>query len=220
MTTITGIWKKICHWLRYDEELYLYRCALATMIDTAPPMHHKITPYFGTRDNIAELQALLPALPTWIIDRVQRGDVAVLGAAGGELIFYSTAVVGPQTHETSGYPLALTAQEVLLEDAATAPGWRGQGVAPGMLRPTAEALATLGITHAYFNINIHNTASCKAAEKGGAQRTGTITVRRRFGRGASTFTPLPAMKIDARLHNDNASTVTPHTEEAIAMLRR
>jgi hypothetical protein len=58
-----------------------------------------------------------------------------------------------------------------------------------MLRVTAEELLARGYTTGLMTIATDNHASCRAAEKGGAQRRGMLSARRRLGRWVTHFEP-------------------------------
>jgi hypothetical protein len=59
-----------------------------------------------------------------------------------------------------------------------------------MLHVTMETLLARGYNHSFLTIAITNTSSCRAAEKGGAQRIGIISAYRLFGRWQAMYIPL------------------------------
>ena len=184
---VKSFWRRLKSWCRQDVASYLYQCSTISLCSTAPPLLPGLQPCCYDRANLAREQRLLHNLPPVIEQRVAQGNLAILAVKGQEWIFRSAAVLGPRTYSVTGYPLALQADEAYLECAETVPAWRGKGIAPGMLRPTAETLLARGVTRVYLLIGVQNTASCRAAEKGGASRLGLITSRRRFGQWTSSF---------------------------------
>jgi hypothetical protein len=179
---MTGWWGRFCHWWQQDEVSYLYLCNVAAMREAAPAPYPGLHSYVCDAENLPLVQAVVAGLPLAFLARVAQGDLAIIAAAEGRWIFRSTAILGPQLFQMLGFPLVLTHEDAYLERAETLADWRGRGVAPGMLRITADALWARGIRNVYLTIATSNTASCKAIEKGGALRLGLIHSRRRCGR--------------------------------------
>lgn len=198
-----SFWQRLRTWVRQDIASYLYQCPTATLLTTAPPPFPGLDITFCDHSTLATAKADVRNLPAMIEERVQLGDMAILATRDDEWIFRSTAVLGPKVYPVTGYPLELQAHEAYLECAETLPAWRGKGVAPGMLGPTAQALLARDVTTVYLLIDVTNASSYRAAEKGGAQRIGIITSRRRYGQWVATFaaiagggitTPIPGVE--------------------------
>jgi hypothetical protein len=181
---------RVKRWYWHDETSYLYLLSPAVMLAAAPPPVSGLRVHVCDRERLARVKAAIPDFPTIIEPHIRRGDLGIFAATDAGWVFRSTAVLGPKTYPIAGYPLVLSASDAYLECAETIPTWRGRGVAPGMLGPTARELVSRGVIRIYMTINVTNTASCRAAEKGGAERIGIITSRRRIGRWHVIFTQL------------------------------
>ncbi|OPZ86841.1 MAG: hypothetical protein BWY76_00758 [bacterium ADurb.Bin429] len=190
--------QRVAEWFQYKDISYVYRVTLSEVTRTAPAPHPDLCMIVCDASNLFAVEQMLPRLPPIIGKYVRDGNLAFLAAIGDEWIFRSVAILGPRIYSVHGYPLALTAHDVFLEAAETHPAWRGKGVAPGMLRVTAEALIARGYTTGIMTISTDNTASCRAAEKGGAQRIGKLTAQRRFGRWHTMLEPALAVPAGAR----------------------
>lgn len=182
-------------WVSNTDISYLYSVSLFETLRSAPHPHPELRVIICEAANLDIVEDTLPGLPSVISSYVRRGNLAFLAATEREWVFRSLAILGPRIYPIHGYPLALTVRDVYLEAAETHPVWRGKGVAPGMLRVTAYELLERGYANAYLTISTYNTASCRAAEKGGAKRQGIITARRRLGHWDARFNrfapPLP-----------------------------
>lgn len=172
----------VARWCRQHESRFIYYCSPAEMRRTAPPMHPDVRPVVCDSGNLARVLSEVDDLPAWLPHRVRRGEIAILGVHERQWVFLSMAIIGPRIFTFLGYPFPLGYQDAMLEAAETHPVWRGQGVAPGMLHPTADILTTLGVAHVYLSIEVHNSASCRAAEKGGIRCIGQLEAHLRWGR--------------------------------------
>jgi L-amino acid N-acyltransferase YncA len=175
-------WQLCKDWLRQEKSLYLYTCTPEHLLSHAPPLPDDLQIATCDQDMLPQFRAQYADLPKWLDKRVQRGELALFALHERAWVFCEAVVLGPQVYTFHGYPLALNATDALLEAAETRMDWRGRGIAPGTLGPTARELAALGIERIYMAIDVTNTASNRAAEKGGIQRIGTIHARLRFGR--------------------------------------
>lgn len=176
-----ALWQRLLRWFHDEKVCYLYTCSTEMMRAAAPPPHPDLSVIVCDDLSLAAVKVIIPNFPALIESRVRRGDLALLAATPQEWVFRSTAVLGPRTYAISGYPLTLSEQDAYLEYAETIPSWRGKGVAPGMLGPTATELMQRGVTRVFMKIDTTNTASCRAAEKGGAIRLGILRARRFCG---------------------------------------
>lgn len=188
--SLTDLRQRAVAWIRNTDVSYLYSVSLFETLRTAPPPHPDIRVIICEPANLEAVEEMLSGLPPIISTLVRDGNLAFLAASGREWIFRSIAILGPRIYHIHGYPLALTVRDVFLEAAETHPAWRGKGVAPGMLRVTARELLEREFVKAYLTISTDNTSSCRAAEKGGAHRQGTLSAHRVLGRWSAQFNPL------------------------------
>jgi len=187
---IINFLKRCASYCYKQDILFVYCCDNAQVLKTVPPMPAGLTTHVCDRDNIEQVKALVKPLPRLTETSVKRNDLALLAALGRKWIFRSSVVLGPKEYHVAGFPLRLTETDAYLEGAETIPTWRGKGVAPGMLRVTMEALLARGYTRSFLTIAITNTSSCRAIEKGGAERIGIISGHRLFGRWQAAYIPL------------------------------
>ncbi|HOS42514.1 MAG TPA: hypothetical protein PK794_02380, partial [Armatimonadota bacterium] len=153
--------QRVAEWVRHTDHSYVYRVALADVPHTASAPWPELCVVVCDAANLFDVEQLLPDLPPIIKKYVRDGNLAFLAAAGEEWVFRSVAILGPRLYPVHGYPLALTARDVFLEAAETHPAWRGKGVAPGMLRVTADELLARGYTCGMMTIATDNMASCR-----------------------------------------------------------
>jgi len=182
--------KRLASYCYKHDVLFVYYCDIEQTLRHAPPMLTELTPYACDQHNYEQLKAVLKPFPPVIGSRITRGDLAFIAAQGSRWIFRASVILGPKDYVVIGYPLHLQQGDVYMECAETIPGWRGKGIAPGMLRITMQTLLNRGYTRSFLTIAITNTSSCRAIEKGGGQRIGIITSRRLFGRWQSMYIPL------------------------------
>ncbi len=179
--------QRLQHWYRHDVESLLYQSTTDLLLSSAPPTSPDLQVYCCDQTNLQLAKQVIVDFPKTIERRVLAGDLAILAVQDAHWVFRSTAVLGPKTYPVTGFPLTLSPREAYLEYAETVPAWRGKGVAPSMLGPTAMALLKREIEIVYLIIDITNTASCHAAVKGGAISIGRITGHRRLGRWHTDF---------------------------------
>jgi|GEM_PF-2102455 len=175
--------------------LFVYYCDNEKVLKTVPPMPDGLTPHVCDRDNLEQVKALVRPLPRLTEISAKRDDLAFLATRDRRWIFRSSVVLGPKEYYIAGYPLQLAATDAYLECAETIPSWRGKGIAPGMLRVTMETLLARGYTRSFLTIAITNTSSCRAIEKGGAERLGIISGHRLFGRWKTAYIPLGTLGV-------------------------
>jgi ribosomal protein S18 acetylase RimI-like enzyme len=182
-----ALWQRARKWLRDDDLCYLYACPLDLVLRTAPPPRPELRIVVADADTLPAEMAALPGLSPVIANYVRDGHLAILAATDSTWVFRSVAILGPRTYPMHGFPLALTHEDAYLEGAETHPEWRGRGVAPSMLSPTARELLRRGYRYMYVTVAVTNLASCKALEKGGATHQGIITAHRRLGYWRAQF---------------------------------
>ncbi|MHB0935745.1 MAG: GNAT family N-acetyltransferase [Armatimonadota bacterium] len=182
--------KRLADYCYKRDVLFVYYCDIAQTLQQAPPMLTELTAYACDQHNYEQLRTVLKPFPPVIGGRIKRGDIAFIAAQGSKWIFRASVILGPKDYPVIGYSLHLQEQDVYMECAETIPGWRGKGIAPGMLRTTMQTLLDRGYTRSFLTIAITNTSSCRAIEKGGGQRIGLITARRLFGRWQSMYISL------------------------------
>lgn len=187
---ITSCWQRCVAFGFKQENHFLYYCDIGALAQASRPLPDGLTVHICDRHNVDELLAIASPLPPIIANRIEKGDIAFIAMHGAKWVFRSSVVIGPQCHQVTGYPLHLGEHDAYLECAETAPELRGKGIAPAMMGVTMQALLARGYRRAFLTIALSNTASCRAAEKGGAQRIGLLFARRLIGHWHASYIPL------------------------------
>ena len=185
-----SFWQRALRFCYKRETHYLYCCDVARTLQLAPPLVNALTEYVVDAANLAEIKNVITPFPALTETYIQRGNIAFMAAQGSAWVFRSTVILGPDDHQVTGFRLHLGAHDAYLECAETIPAWRGKGVAPGMLHITMRTLLAQGYTRSFLTIASHNTASCRAVEKGGGTRIGVIASCRLFKHWRAAYTPL------------------------------
>jgi len=172
------------------DTLFVYFFDNAKTLRGAPPLPAGLAPYACDRDNLELVKTLIKPFPRMIESRIKHDNLAFFAISKSRWIFRACVVLGPKEYPIAGFPLRFTATDAYLECAETIPAWRGKGVAPGMVNITMQTLLARGYSRSFLTIAITNTSSCRAAEKGGAQRIGIISGTRLFGHWQSRYISL------------------------------
>ena len=190
MMSWRALWKRLVAFCYQREAQYIYYMDVERTFQLAPPLVEGLTEVVCDAGNLKQVKEVIKPFPDVTERYIKKGDIAFLAAQGSEWVFRSNAVMGPSIYKLIGFPLKLCQQDAFLECAETTACWRGKGVAPGMLRITMRTLLDRGIKRAFLGIATTNTFSCRAVEKGGAQRIGIISSCRVLGRRKSALTLL------------------------------
>ncbi len=194
---IRSLLRQARRWMRHHEENYLYASSVEALLRHTTHLGDPLQVLVVDAHNIGFVLPRRPAFPPLFRTRVLRGDVAIMALLEEEWIFRSLAVLGPNSCPVTGYPLQLSATDAFLECAETHPAWRGKGVAPSMLFPTALELLAHGITRVFFTVDPTNAPSIRAMEKGGAERQGLIVADRWLGRWHTKYTVVAPSGVEA-----------------------
>lgn len=193
---IRDYWRQARRWMRHHEANYLYASSVEALLRHSAHLPDPLQVLIVDAGNLSYALPRRPVFPPLFRTRVHRGDVAIMAIYEEEWIFRSLAVIGPNSCPVTGHSLELGVHDAFLECAETHPDWRGRGVAPSMLYPTALELLSRGITRAFFTVDPDNTASIRAMEKGGARRQGLITADRLLGHWFTRFAPTAPVQVE------------------------